>query len=126
MTDKLLSVYLKCFRDDHTIIRELACKSSQCVFEQYDKLIEALVFMVKYDQVNRLKAMAIRALALIGEYNLEIRKCLLWSLQFELDPSIRTEACHCIILLIKTNKDQELMDLLQERHLLEEEPIVRK
>ena len=50
--------------------------------------------------------------------NLEIRKCLLWSLQFELDPSIRTEACHCIILLIKNNKDQELMDLLQERHLM--------
>lgn len=126
MTDKLLKVYLHCFRDEHTTVRELACRSSQCLFQNYDKLIDSLVFMVKYDPVNRLKAMAISALSLIGNKSLEIRKSLLWSLQFEVDPSIRTEACHCIIILFRNPNDSELMDILQERHLLENEPIVRK
>lgn len=126
MTDKLLKVFLKCFRDDHPVIRELACRSSQCLFENHEKLIDSLIFMVKYDPVDRLKAMGIRALSLIGEFNSEIRQCLLWSLQFEIDPSIRTEACHCIMILIKNHKDDELMNILLERHLLETEPIVKR
>lgn len=126
MTDRLLHVYLKCFRDEHTSVRELACRSSQCLFERHDELIKALVFMAKFDPVSRLKAMAIRALSLVGERTEEIRRALLWALQFELDPLIRTEACHCIIILFKNKNDAELLDVLQERHLLEAEPIVRR
>lgn len=66
-------------------------------------------------------------MGLIGDYNSEIRKCLLWALQFELDPLIRTEACHTIILLTKNATiDNEIIDILQERHLIEEETIVKK
>lgn len=66
-------------------------------------------------------------MGLIGDFNSEIRKCLLWALKFELDPLIRTEACHTIILLIKnTTIDNEIIDILQERHLIEEEKIVKK
>ena len=65
-------------------------------------------------------------MGLIGDFSSEIRKCLIWAVQFEKDPLIRTEACHSIILLIKNKKDQELIDILQERHLVEEETIVRK
>ncbi len=126
MTDKMLGAYLKCFRDEHTTIRELACRSSQCIFQQYEQLVESLEFMLKYDPVAKLKAMAIRALSLIGERSPEIRKSLLWSLQFEIDPLIRTEACHCIIILFKNPKDDELINILQERYLLESEPIVRQ
>lgn len=50
----------------------------------------------------------------------------MWALQFEVDPLIRTEACHSIILLNNNRKDQELIDVLLDRHLIEEEPIVRK
>ena len=126
MTDKLLTVYLKCFRDEHTSVRELACRSSQCLFESWDELIKALIFMAKYDAVSRLKAMAIRALSLIGDRSEEIRRALLWALQFEIDPLVRTEACHCVIILFKDKNDGELMNVLQERHLLESEPIVQK
>lgn len=149
MTTKMMSSYLKCFRDDHITIRELACKSSQRLWEKPEKLIESITFMAKFDQVSKLKALAIqskqnninskykflnlifnnfkiKALGLIGEYNVEIRKCLLWALQFELDPLVRTEACHTLILLTKKPKDEEIIDILQERHLIEEEPIVRK
>jgi len=126
MTDRLLAAYLKCFRDEHTSVRELACRSAQCLFQQYDKLIDSLVFMVRYDPVARLKAMAIRALSLVGERLPDIRKALLWSLQFEVEPMIRTEACHCVIVLFRNPKDEELVDILQERRLLETEPIVRR
>ena len=67
-----------------------------------------------------------QALGLIGDFSNEIRKCLVWAVQFEKDPLVRTESCHSIILLIKNKKDQELVDILHERHLVEEEPIVRK
>ena len=65
-------------------------------------------------------------MGLVAVMDPKIRKCLLWALQFELDPFIRTEACHSIILLIKNIKDEELMDVLQERHLIEEEDIVKE
>ena len=50
----------------------------------------------------------------------------MWALQFELDPLIRTEACHSILLLIKDKDDQELIDILHERFLIEKEPLVKK
>lgn len=63
-------------------------------------------------------------MGLIGTYNENIRIALTWALQFEMDPLIRTEACHSIILL-NSQKDQDLIDILLERHLVEEETIVR-
>ena len=50
----------------------------------------------------------------------------MWALLFELDPFLRTEPCHSIVLLIEKKNDQELIDVLLERHLIEEEPIVRE
>ena len=61
MTDKLLEVYLKCFRDDYISVRELACKSSQNLYETNPRIIDALIFMAKFDQVSRLKALAIQS-----------------------------------------------------------------
>ncbi len=151
MTPKLLTVYLRCFRDDYISVRELACRSSQFLNEKHAKVIDSLVFMARFDRVNKLKALAIRsktlqskhyltkwqqvlifvlfskkAIGLVGDFNDEIRKCLLWALQFELDPFIRTEACHCILLLINNLKDQELVDILLERYLVEGEAMVRR
>jgi hypothetical protein len=70
-----------------------------------------------------------KALGLIGEFNNEIKDCLIWAIHFECDPSVRVEACHSLILLapIKLVKnDQKLIDVLTERQLTEEEPLVRK
>lgn len=62
MTNKMLNIYLKCFRDDHISVRELACKSSQCLWDKDEKLVDAIIFMAKYDQVNKLKALAIQSI----------------------------------------------------------------
>lgn len=70
-------------------------------------------------------SLIIKALGLIGDFNLEIRKALIWAFQFEVDPIIRTEACHSLILL-SSNKDYELIDLLLDRYLIEEESIVKE
>jgi len=65
MTPKLLSVYVRCFRDDYISVRELACKSSQFLNEKNEKVIESLVFMARFDRVNKLKALAIRSIIFI-------------------------------------------------------------
>ena len=65
MTPKLQNVYVRCFRDDYISVRELACKSSQFLNEKNDKVIESLVFMARFDRVNKLKALAIRSIIFI-------------------------------------------------------------
>lgn len=61
MTPKLLHLFLKCFRDDYISVRELACKSSQNLYEKDKKLIDSIVFMARFDRVSKLKALAIRS-----------------------------------------------------------------
>lgn len=65
-------------------------------------------------------------MGLIGDLNSDIKDTLLWALQFEVDPLIRTEACHSLILLIKSSKEKDLMEILSERFLIEEESVVKK
>lgn len=63
ITIKLLEVLLRCFRDDYFSVREWACRVSQNLYEKNDeRLIDALVFMVKYDKASKLRAMAIRSI----------------------------------------------------------------
>jgi hypothetical protein len=62
----------------------------------------------------------------VGNFCTQIRSALIWALQFELDPFLRTEACHSIVLLIEDKNDQELVDILMERHLIDEEQVVKK
>ena len=66
------------------------------------------------------------ALGLVGSYNRDIRNALIWAMQFEMDPFIRTEACHSLVLLIDSKQDEELIDILLDRHLLEQEPLVKE
>lgn len=61
MTPKLLQAYLKCFRDDYIVVRELACKSSQFLFEKDTKLLNTLVYVARFDRVNKIKALAIQS-----------------------------------------------------------------
>ena len=65
MTNQMLDVFLKCFRDDYTSVRELACTACQTlVYDKSDdeKIIEALVHMVRFERAVKLKALAIRSL----------------------------------------------------------------
>lgn len=63
MTNKLIGGFLKCFRDDYFNVRELACKACQGLNydKSDDKLVEALVFVARFDRSTKLKAMAIRS-----------------------------------------------------------------
>ncbi|RNA40141.1 HEAT repeat-containing 4 isoform X1 [Brachionus plicatilis] len=61
MTQKLLEVFLKCFRDDYMSIRQMACVCCQRLFEKDEKIIDALVFVARFDPVSKLKALAIRS-----------------------------------------------------------------
>lgn len=49
----------------------------------------------------------------------------MWALQYESDPITRTEACHSIMLLVE-QRDHEMVEILLDRHLVEEEQMVRK
>ena len=64
------------------------------------------------------------ALGKIGLPLPEVREALLWALRFEEEEGVRAEACHSIILL--QLKDQEVLDILQNRMLVEESPIVQE
>lgn len=57
-------------------------------------------------------------------YNESIKSALIWALQFESDAITRTEACHSIMLLVE-QKDQQLIEILLDRHLVEGEKMVR-
>lgn len=61
MTNKLLEPYLKCFRDESIYVREVACRSCQHLYDKSEKIVDTLVFVLKYDRVPRLKALAIRS-----------------------------------------------------------------
>lgn len=61
MTEQLLNVFLKCLRDDYMSIRQMACQCCQQLYEKDERIINALVFMARFDPVSKLKALAIRS-----------------------------------------------------------------
>ena len=61
MTNKLLGLYLRCFKDDYINVRELACKVAQNLYEKSSKVIDALIFTSRFDKVTKIKALAIRS-----------------------------------------------------------------
>ena len=65
LTPSMLEVYLKCFRDNCIAARELAIKVSQNLLRPDERVIDALVYMVKFERVTKLKASAIRSIIYI-------------------------------------------------------------
>ncbi len=61
MTDKILPLYIKCFRDDYISVRRLACQSSRYLNEKHPKIIDSLVYMARFDRVPNLKSLAIQS-----------------------------------------------------------------
>ena len=61
MTNKLLGLYLRCFKDDYINVRELACKVAQNLYEKSSRVIDALIFTSRFDKVTKIKALAIRS-----------------------------------------------------------------
>lgn len=71
-----------------------------------------------------MKFILILALGLVSDFNDQVKKCLLWAMRYELDPFVRAEACHSLILL--TQYDNEVIAAFQERFLVESEPLVKE
>ena len=66
----------------------------------------------------------IAALGKIGLPTPAVRSALLWALRFEEEEGVRAESCHSIILL--QLKDTEVLEILQNRMLVEESPVVQE
>lgn len=64
------------------------------------------------------------ALGKIGLVTEQIVDCLLWAVRYEENPGVRAEACHTLMVLkVKT---EEVADVLQDRYLVESNPLVRE
>jgi len=64
----------------------------------------------------------ILALGLYGMTNDKCRSVLLWSVRYDRSPLVRAAAPNSLVLLEKAN--DEIIDTLQSRFLVEKEPIV--
>jgi hypothetical protein len=61
MTPSLLEAYLRCFRDDCISVRELACTCTQRLVHSDQRIIDALVFMVRFEKATKIKSLALRS-----------------------------------------------------------------
>ena len=77
---------------------------------------------LKYNMCSNLNSVA---LGLISTLRPDIKKSLLWALRYELDPYVRASAAHSLVLLAG-NEDIEILDALQERYLIDSDPIAKK
>jgi hypothetical protein len=62
------------------------------------------------------------ALGLYGMTNDKCRNVLLWTVRYDKSPSVRAAAPNALVLLEKAN--DEIIDTLQSRFLVEKEPVV--
>ena len=56
--------------------------------------------------------------------NEDIKECLLWAMRYEERPGVRAEACHSLVKL--DVQDDEVIEALQDRLLVESSNIVRE
>ena len=66
--------------------------------------------------------MILSALGLYGMTNEKCRNVLLWTVRYDKSPLVRAAAPNALVLLEKAN--DEIIDTLQSRFLVEEEPVV--
>ena len=66
----------------------------------------------------------VSALGKIGVVQREVKDCLLWAMRYEEKPGVRAEACHSIKQL--EIMDEDVVNIIQERLLVESSHIVRE
>jgi hypothetical protein len=66
MTPSLVEVYLKCFRDDCISVRELACTCTQRLVHNDNRVIEALLFMARFEKATKIKSLALRSTKILN------------------------------------------------------------
>ncbi|PIK50965.1 putative HEAT repeat-containing protein 4 [Apostichopus japonicus] len=124
MTARLLPAYLRCFDDAYISVRIAATSTAAKLELKEDKVINKLLFLTQYDNNWKVKAHAVKALGVIGEVNNRITEAVVWALRFEAQPGVRAEACGALVKL--GIKGKEISTILQDKLLVELDPVVRK
>ncbi|XP_053126384.1 HEAT repeat-containing protein 4 [Hemicordylus capensis] len=124
MTAKLLPGFLQCFSDDFVAVRKEACWVAGILRITEERVLKCLFKMMQTDPLWKIKALAIRALGLIGQASPHLQELLLWALHYEEDPGVRREACRSIITL--NMQDETVRATLLERMILEPNEMVRE
>ncbi|XP_071828590.1 HEAT repeat-containing protein 4-like isoform X2 [Apostichopus japonicus] len=124
MTARLLPAYLRCFDDAYISVRIAATSTAAKLELKEDKVINKLLFLTQYDNNWKVKAHAVKALGVIGEVNNRITEAVVWALRFEAQPGVRAEACGALVRL--GIKGKEISTILQDKLLVELDPVVRK
>ncbi|XP_066478961.1 HEAT repeat-containing protein 4 [Tiliqua scincoides] len=124
MTAKLLPDFLQCFSDDFVAVRKEACWAAGALKIKDETVLKCLFKIMQTDPLWKIKALAIRALGLIGQASPRLKELLLWALHYEDDPGVRREACRSIITL--KMQDETVRATLLERMILEPNELVKE
>ncbi|CAG5119682.1 unnamed protein product [Candidula unifasciata] len=124
MTAKLLPAFLQCFASHFVSIRCEVCITCGNLQINEEQAVQQLLLLATSDPSWRVKALAIQALGKIGTVNNDVKECLFWALRYEDNSGVRAEACHSIVAL--NIRDEDIIETLQERLLVESSGIVRK
>ncbi|KAJ6667255.1 hypothetical protein lerEdw1_017233 [Lerista edwardsae] len=124
MTAQLLPCFLQCFSDDFVAVRKEACWAAGALKIKDETVLKCLFKIMQTDPLWKVKALAIRALGLIGQASPRLRELLLWALHYEDDPGVRREACRSIITL--KMKDETVRSTLLQRMILEPNELVKE
>ena len=65
----------------------------------------------------------VTALGGIGTVNDKIRDCILWAVRYEDQEGVRAQACHTVYQMALN--DADVVQILQDRFLVETSPIVK-
>ncbi|CAF0885287.1 unnamed protein product [Adineta steineri] len=122
LTAKLIQPFLKCFKDDRVSVRIRACRTTYKLQAREENIRDLLIELIEYDPIEKVRYAAVEALGLYGMTNKKCRNVLLWSVRYDKSPLVRSAAPNSIVLLEKA--DEEIIDTLQSRYLVEKQPIV--
>jgi hypothetical protein len=134
--------FLKCFKDDRVSVRIRACRTTYKLQLRDEIIRNLLIELIEYDPAEKVRYSAVEgksfllllksvrefvliiylALGLYGMTDEKCRNVLLWSVRYDKSSLVRAAAPNALVLLEQAN--EEIIDTLQSRYLVEKESIV--
>lgn len=126
MTAALLPPFMCCFTDSYVSVRLQACCTAGKLRLRDETVVKELARLMQYDPCWKIKAHAIKSIGEIGLASKVILDMLVWALRFEDEPGVRMEASKALRILHKDTKpDNDTLLILQDRALVEPDPLVK-
>jgi hypothetical protein len=142
LTGKLMQPFLNCFKDDRVSVRIRACRTTYKLQLRDEIIRNLLIELIEYDPAEKVRYSAVEgkrfllllksirefvviiylALGLYGMTDEKCRNVLLWSVRYDKSSLVRAAAPNALVLLEQAN--EEIIDTLQSRYLVEKESIV--